>query len=81
MVKEIRSALQGIKQPLALHHRATIVLLGFVWLYLLLWALHMFHSGRNYFLLVIALVGFLVLAPIGTRLFRMAVLSPPKTKG
>lgn len=40
MMKEFQGALRGMKQPLALHHRAAMVLVAFAYIYLVLWALH-----------------------------------------
>ena len=80
MKKEFQEALRGIKQPLALHQRAMMLLVGFAFVYLILWVLHLLYAAKHYGLLVIALLLLQVVGVRAERLFRMAVLSPPKSE-
>ena len=78
MLKEFQGALRGIKQPLALHHRASMVLVAFAYIYLVLWVLHLLYFGRHYVILVLVLALGLIVGGYAARLIRMAVLSPQR---
>ncbi|MGC2477538.1 MAG: hypothetical protein WA485_24585 [Candidatus Sulfotelmatobacter sp.] len=80
MKKEFQGALRGIKQPLALHHRAMMLLVGFAFVYLALWILHLLYAAKHYALLAIALLLLQVVGVRAARLVRIAVLSPPKSE-
>lgn len=76
---EFQGALRGVKNPLRPHHRAMMVLVAFLLMYLLLWVLHLTYSGKHYVLLVpFALVALAVGTKAG-RLLRIAVLSPSRS--
>ncbi len=79
MLKEFQGAFRGVKQPLALHHRASMVLVAFAFIYLVLWILHLLYVARSYVLLVLVLILSQVIGVKVARLIRMAVLSPPKS--
>jgi hypothetical protein len=79
MLKEFQGALRGIKQPLALHHRASMALVAFAFIYLVVWILHLLYLARSYVLLVLVLILGQVIGVQEARLIRMAVLSPPKS--
>jgi hypothetical protein len=76
MLKEFQGALRGLKQPLSIHHRVSMVLVAFAYFYLNLWALQMLHSARHYVMLALVLILGLVPGSYAARLIRMAVLSP-----
>ena len=68
-----------VSRTLGPHHRAVMVLVAFLLMYLLLWVLYLTYSGKHYVLL--APVALLTLA-VGTkaaRLLRIAVLSPSES--
>ncbi len=78
MLKEFQGALRGVKQSLALHHRASMTLVAFAFIYLVLWILHLLYVARSYVLLVLVLILSQVIGVKAAMLIRMAVLSPPK---
>jgi hypothetical protein len=75
---EFQGALRGVKNPLAPHHRAIMVLVAFLLFYLLLWVLHLTYSAKHYALLVPVVLIALVVGTKAGRLLRIAVLSPSK---
>jgi hypothetical protein len=79
MLNEFKGALRGIKQPLALHHRASMVLVAFAYIYLVLWMLHLLYFTRRYVILVLVLLLGLLVGGYAGRLIRMAVLSPQRS--
>jgi hypothetical protein len=85
---EFQEALRGVKKPLGPHHRAVMVLVAFLLMYVLLWVLYLTYSGKHLYLtysgkhyVLLVPVALLALAA-GTkaaRLLRIAVLSPSKS--
>jgi hypothetical protein len=69
---EFQGALRGVKNPLAPHHRAIMVLVAF------LLVLHLTYSAKHYALLVPVVLIALVVGTKAGRLLRIAVLSPSK---
>jgi hypothetical protein len=47
MRREFQGALRGIKQPLALHHRAMMLIVGFAFVYMILWVLHLLYAAKH----------------------------------
>lgn len=81
MRSEFQQALRGVKQPLAMHHRVSMIFFAFVFIYLGLWVLHLLYAAKHYVLLVIALGLLLWLVGVrASRLLRMAILSPPSSR-
>jgi hypothetical protein len=76
MRKEFQGALRGMKQPLAHHHRAAMVLVAFVYSYVVLWVLHVLYlAGHNVMFGLVLTLG-LIGGAFASRLIRIAVLSP-----
>ena len=78
MLKEFQGALRGMKQPLALHHRVSMVFVAFSYIYLVLWVLHLLYFAGHYVILVQVLILGLIVGGYAARLIRMAVLSPQR---
>jgi hypothetical protein len=76
---EFQEALRGVKKPLGPHHRAVMVLVAFLLMYLLLWVLYLTYSGKHYVLLVPVALLALAVGTKAARLLRIAVLSPSKS--
>lgn len=57
-----------------------MLLVGFAFVYLALWILHLLYAAKHYALLAIALLLLQVVGVRAARLVRIAVLSPPKSE-
>src|SRR6266478_6535371 len=75
MTHELLEALRGTRPPLEPHHRAAMVLIGFLLLYLNLWLLHFIYAAKHYVLLALVALPVLVTGMVAARLIRVAVLS------
>jgi hypothetical protein len=80
MLKEFQGALRGIKQPLSTHHRVSMVIVAFAYIYLVLWILQLLHFARHYAILALVLILGLIAGGYAARLIRMAVLSPQRNR-
>jgi hypothetical protein len=78
MKKEFQGALQGIKQPLGLHHRAAMLLVALGYIYFALWVLQVLYVASHYMIVALVLILGLVVGGFASRLIRMAVLSPQR---
>lgn len=71
----------GVKQPLAMHHRVSMIFVAFVSIYFGLWVLHLLYAAKHYVFLVIALIVLLLVVGVrASRLLKVAVLSPSSSR-